>query len=71
MSQIEELESRIAQLHDDIAREEKLVSENSEILSRLDADDAACLFVVHTRHFWTYMRSYLDKHPAVRAAIAA
>lgn len=40
-------------------------------LSRLDADDAACLFVVHTRHFWTYMRSYLDKHPAVRAAIAA
>ncbi|MCO5135483.1 MAG: chromosome segregation protein SMC [Phyllobacteriaceae bacterium] len=35
----EELENRIAQLHDDIAREEKLVSENSEILSRLDAEE--------------------------------
>jgi hypothetical protein len=40
-------------------------------LRKLDIDDAACLFVVHARASWRYMRSYLDKHPAVRVAAAA
>ena len=42
-------------------REKRII----EKLKELNLDDAACLFVIHARPYWTYMLSHLARHPVL------